>query len=172
MICSHCKKKQASVHYKEIIEDNINVIHLCVECAEKKEKSDYAAITPLSSSHNHEKLSALSSSLFEQGETKKATSKSIKCPECDQSLQNIQEKGRLGCPHCYTTFAEALEPLLKKVHGSTQHLGKVPMEKDETFDAKMEVWRLEKQLQKAVDSEDYEKAAQLRDKIKALKEDA
>ena len=76
------------------------------------------------------------------------------------------QAGRLGCPDCYQTFAEALEGLLKTMHKGTRHVGKVPESLRQTRDLSDRLTLLQKKLSKAIEDEDFEEAALLRDQIK------
>jgi protein arginine kinase activator len=92
----------------------------------------------------------------------------LKCPRCGFSQADFKKSGRLGCPDCYKTFAEGLSGLLKTMHKGTRHIGKAPealrASRENTDRLKM----LQKRLAKAIDDENYETAASLRDEIKSL----
>jgi protein arginine kinase activator len=92
----------------------------------------------------------------------------IKCPRCGFSQADFKKSGRLGCPECYQTFAEGLAGLLKTMHKGTRHIGKAPEALRSTRDKADRLKLLQKKLNKAIDSEDFELAAQLRDEIKAM----
>ena len=74
----------------------------------------------------------------------------------------------IGCSDCYKTFALALEPLLRRIHGSSTHIGKIPNRAGGTLSLKQEILNLRKQITKYVEAEEYEQAAVLRDRIKVL----
>lgn len=101
------------------------------------------------------------------------TPKEPQCPECGTSWRSIHEDGLVGCPHCYVTFAEPLQEVMVRLHHNTAHNGKVPRfrEKQERLkehQAKREKHRqemLQRRLETAVGAEDYEEAAQIRDKM-------
>ncbi len=87
------------------------------------------------------------------------------CPECGKKLSEFRDNGKLGCPQCWEAFRENLEPLLKKLHGRASH-----KQKARSLNGKnMRVMALQKKLQEAVDKEEYEQAAKIRDEIKGLK---
>lgn len=88
-----------------------------------------------------------------------------RCPGCNISLVEIRKTGRVGCPACYTTFREHLEPLLQRVHGATRHVGADRASPD----AREELRRLRAALGRAVAEEDYEAAARLRDRIESAR---
>jgi len=91
------------------------------------------------------------------------------CPFCGLTFSDFRETGRLGCPQCYETYAVHLQKLLRRVHGGTQHVGKVYLPPDPTSsDRERRLDALKRRLQRAVDSEDFERAAELRDEIRSL----
>ena len=90
----------------------------------------------------------------------------LKCPACGFTQADFKKAGRLGCPECYKTFAEPLEGLLKTMHKGTRHVGKVPESLRQNRDLTDRLKLLQKKLNKAIDREDFEEAAILRDEIK------
>lgn len=91
-----------------------------------------------------------------------------KCPRCGFSQADFKKSGRLGCPDCYQTFAEGLEGLLRSMHKGTRHTGKVPEGLRQTRDMSERVRTLQQKLAKAIESENFEQAAILRDEIKQV----
>ena len=160
--CQLCKKNVATVHLTEIIKGKKREIHLCEDCAGKKGvafKSTGFSIQDL-----------LSGLVNTQAAQELAKMSQIKCPICGLSYLDFRQHGRLGCATDYTVFKEGLLPLLEKIHGSTEHLGKIPTKSGEAGEAGRELLELRQALKQAVDKEDYEKAAEIRDRIKALEE--
>jgi len=92
----------------------------------------------------------------------------IKCPRCGFTQADFKKSGRLGCPECYKTFAEGLEGLLKTMHKGTRHAGKVPEALRESREQADRLKALQKKLAKAIDDENFEQAAHLRDEIKQI----
>jgi len=90
------------------------------------------------------------------------------CPKCGMSFEEFQSSGKLGCANCYELFQNRLDPLLKRLHGSTRHHGKVPGTIEKERNKSMEIERLREQLDEAIKNEEYEKAAQIRDEIRLL----
>jgi protein arginine kinase activator len=160
--CQICKKNLATVHLTEIIKNKKREIHLCEECAAKKGvafKSHQFSISDL--------LSGLVNS---QAAQEIAKMSQIKCPICGLSYLEFRQHGRLGCATDYTVFKEGLMPLLEKIHGSTEHLGKIPNSSGDTREVSKELLELRQALKRAVDKEDYEKAAEVRDRIRQIEE--
>ena len=175
MLCDECGKNKATVHLTEIVNDLITKLNLCESCAKAKgaEAEQHFGIADL--------LSALSDveqptpAVAGPGGTP-ATSKN-KCAHCGLTYEDFKRVGRLGCGECYKTFRTSLAPLLKRIHGANQHLGKSP--DPSSVDAQKAVSKRAQELEqaktdlaKAVKGEDFEVAATLRDKIKFLEKKA
>ena len=91
------------------------------------------------------------------------------CPNCGLTIADFKRTGRLGCARCYATFDVSLRGLLRKLHGGTQHSGKVYLPPDPTeTDRTARVVGLRRSLSRAVEAEDFERAAALRDQIRRL----
>jgi protein arginine kinase activator len=91
-----------------------------------------------------------------------------KCPQCGFTHADFKKSGRLGCSECYKTFSEGLGSLLKSMHKGTRHVGKVPENLRTKRDLADQMNSLQKKLAKAIETESFEQAAQLRDEIKQL----
>lgn len=161
MLCDVCGKNPATVHLTEIINDQMNELHLCEQCAHQKSmKMDQQF-----------GLSELLGGMVEfdkPAKEEKEAAVSVKCANCGLTYAEFKKIGRLGCSDCYTTFKKYLGPLLKKIHGSIIHFGKSPFKVARVTDKKTDLQVLRNQLQKAIDTEAFEEAAKVRDKIKEL----
>jgi protein arginine kinase activator len=94
--------------------------------------------------------------------------KVVRCDVCGMSFEDFRKTGKLGCGNCYSVFRENLNPILRRIHGSTEHTGKVPGRVSICMKTTNELGKLRAELTAAISSEEYEKAAELRDKIKDL----
>lgn len=175
MVCDSCKKKKATVHLTEIVDGKTAEMHLCEECA--KERS-----LQMEQQFGLADLLAGLSDFGKQVKTEEKTR--LQCTNCGLSYEDFRKFGRLGCSECYSAFRGHLSSLLKKIHGSSHHLGKKPVGrpfvktigvaktdtanalKAETIEETLE--ELKTKLQEAVLAEDFETAAFLRDKIRHL----
>ena len=92
----------------------------------------------------------------------------LECSTCGFTQVDFKKTGRLGCSTCYTVFSEPLEGMLKQMHKGTQHIGKVPKALRAQLDISKQQDQLNEQLQKAIEMENYEEAARLRDHLKEL----
>ena len=98
----------------------------------------------------------------------KAHAAQKKCPSCSASYSEITEGGRVGCPVCYSFFASELSPLISSVHGSGEHVGSVPSRHRAKKERGERLKKLKEELREAVEHENFEHAAALRDEIRAL----
>ena len=159
MLCDLCSKNQATVHLTEIIDEQMSELHLCEECARKKSvqmEQQFGLADLLAGLAEFEK----------PDEAVEATR--LKCSNCGLSYQEFKRIGRLGCSECYSSFKKYLMPLLKRIHGSIQHLGKSPYKLVTKTKKKLDLSELRKMLHSAIEKEEFEEAARLRDKIREL----
>jgi protein arginine kinase activator len=157
MLCCICKEKEATVHLTQIAGDKMQKVDLCEECAKNKGVND-----PAGFSLADLLLGLGASQELEQG----AGGSEVKCIKCGFTQADFKKAGRLGCAECYTTFAEGLEGLLKTMHKGIRHIGKVPQFLQQNKDLTERLKTLRKKLDKAVEEENFEQAALLRDEIK------
>ncbi len=164
MKCQICKKAEASIHVTNMVGDKVKKLHLCRKCAEEK-GYDYIK---KSNFKMGDLLSGLVSSSHKSAEKKEG----LVCPNCGLSFSEFERVSRLGCSECYRFFQIQLPPLLRSIHGDTRHVGKFPKRMGKRLELKRSIDRLRNELDRAVEVEDYEKAAELRDRINDLKEKA
>lgn len=163
MQCQVCKKAQAKVHYTQIHDNQVKKVDLCDACAKENGINDPAAF-------------ALADLVLGLGASQKieevttTTGAEVACKNCGFTQTDLKKTGRLGCSDCYTTFAEALDSLLKNMHKGTRHRGKVPPIARRALDLEAHVRQLEADLKAAVAREDFESAASLRDAIKTTRQ--
>jgi len=159
MLCDICNKNPATVHLTEIVDDQMTELHLCEECARQK-------------SIQMEQQFGLSDLLAGLAEFEKPALQKeavlLKCSNCDLTYTDFKKIGRLGCSECYSTFKKYLGPLLKRIHGSSLHLGKSPLKVTKALKKKIDLSSLRYELQKAIEREAFEEAAKIRDQIREL----
>ncbi len=157
MLCSICKEKEATVHLTNIAGDKMQKVDLCEGCAKSKGMNDPTAFS-------------LADQMFGLGAALEIEPAGggplVKCSACGFTQADFKKAGRLGCPECYKTFAEPLEGLLKTMHKGTRHVGKVPETQRQTRDFTDRIKLLQRKLSKAIEREDFEEAALVRDEIK------
>lgn len=163
MKCTRCNAKEATVFYREIINGKETKYALCSECASKMEKENGSFFADSLSSNL---LGSLFSGVAPKIQPKKAEKK---CSLCGATFRQLAESGKVGCPTCYTSFREELAPTLKRLHGAAVHRGRAPRKFQAKRTAMEKIAELESALKKAIESEEYEEAAKLRDQIRDLR---
>ncbi len=172
MLCEICGKNQATIHIQELINSKKKVLHICKVCAEGKE----AAKEMLSGIDLAQLMLNISSELpgpaIQKDESAKtAESPPMKCPSCGWDIVRFTNAGRLGCSDCFKTFRPILDQAIRNMHKGCMHVGKKPgSAKGASRDRMSQVVALQKKLEDHVRREEYEKAAQTRDKIARLKD--
>jgi len=162
MVCDNCGSQDAVIHLTQIVDNEMKTLHLCEKCAAEKglETSTVPENFPLSD--------LLAQMGGEEPSTPEATGAQA-CSFCNLTFREFRDSGRLGCPHCWSTFEGRLRGLLRRIHGGTQHLGKVYLSPDPTVsEREKRLDGLRRKLQRAVELEDFERAAELRDEIREL----
>ncbi|UCE48565.1 MAG: UvrB/UvrC motif-containing protein [Phycisphaerales bacterium] len=160
MQCQICNKNDATIHLTEISGGARTEIHVCESCAVEQDIAVKSHI-PI-----NELLSNLLASQPTDEEISGATEQEVVCPNCGFTLAQFQKEGTLGCPADYEVFEKMLRPLIEKAHdGRTTHVGKIPSSTPLDTKEQMQLLNLRQRLEAAVQSEDYELAAKLRDEI-------
>lgn len=158
MLCQRCKKNTATVHLTDIVKNEKRERHLCEKCA-AEEGVTVKQQVPINE--------LLANFVMEQSGARELAK--LTCPECGTSFLEFRNSGLLGCPGDYDAFAKALVPLLERAHeGASQHKGKSPGRGGVDREKQRQMTVLQRQLAEAVENEDYELAAELRDRMKAL----
>jgi protein arginine kinase activator len=165
MQCQSCKQNTATIHLTEIVDGRRNETHLCESCAQQQGVTVKAQI-PL-----NELLGSLLAAHPETGSAIPQTPEQS-CPHCGMTFEKFRQSSLLGCPYDYEVFNKQLAPLIEKSHaGHTEHRGKIPARTPADERKQLELLRLRQELEAALKAEDYEVAAELRDKIKQITED-
>ena len=159
MLCEICKKNQANVHMVKIINGVKEEISVCDDCAKKTDGFE----TPFSF---QSLLSGIMDYINSQSITDEASE--LICKNCGNSYTDFKEKGLLGCDRCYSNFSSTLTPIVKRVQGNIEHVGKIPKRAGKDLVEKRKIMTLKEELKKAIEIEEYEKAAELRDKIREM----
>ncbi len=167
MICQACGKRNATTHVKTIVNGKLTQYHLCSECAAKQ------GFNSLLGGWNFS-FGNLLSGLMGGAET---DSEVQRCKKCGTSFEEIAKTGKIGCAECYNTFRHQLLPVIQRIHGTALHKGKRPgssamcvSEGPSQIVAVQSTELDEKKrlLQKAIEEQEFERAAVLRDEIKEM----
>jgi protein arginine kinase activator len=161
MICDICGIREATIKFTQVINKKKSEMNICKVCAEEQGLSNPLAGFP-------KIIGGLILGIMgELPDKVKRERIDLKCEYCQLSWNEFQDKGLLGCGHCYESFTEPLKKLLRKMHGSNKHIGNRPAGQRITGTAD-ELERLRKELKGAIKSENYEHAAKLRDRIRDI----
>lgn len=161
MLCQKCGKNEATTHLKRIINGEKTETHLCSHCASSMGYESVFSGFGLN-------IGDLFSGFFGDVPVSQLSNRVIRCEKCGCSFDDIAKSGMLGCAQCYTTFFDKLQPSIKRIHGNTTHQGKFPHGVGEDVKKANTIAELKAQLNRAIEEQNFEKAAQLRDQIKEL----
>lgn len=170
MQCERCNKKKATVFYRENIGGRVKALRLCGDCADLLEQA--GELEDMSTS-----LTGVLSPLFFVDEgalflplhaPSPARGTARKCPSCGVSFSELSGSGKAGCGTCYAVFSEELAETLHSLHGRAEHRGRVTAGHRARQELSERLAGLRQQLKEAVAAEEFERAAGLRDEIRAL----
>ena len=166
MMCEDCGANPAVFHFVTITNDEKTERNLCPACMNKYKKN-----LP---GFDIKNLAGILNNLIEGKKTGSKKEEidpetaAITCQQCGMTYGEFRKCGMLGCAQCYKAFHDPMNALLQRIHGNTQHAGRIPDGEHSGTSIRMNIDRLKVQLQKAVAAEEYEQAAKLRDAIRAL----
>ena len=165
MLCDNCKERDAVINLTQVEHDSKVTLHLCEQCAQQKgvETGGSVLQSPLGGFIKAMGKGGAGAALLP------TPADGVRCSACGGTLKDFRESGRLGCDHCYVAFDFHLRDLLRRLHGSSQHVGERyagPGAAD--ADPKGQLVELRAQLRRAVENENFELAAELRDRIRVL----
>lgn len=160
MICNLCGKHNATIYFKGLVNGQAIKLHLCEGCAKKK-----GMMFPFGKSIFS--LGDMIAGLAQKSASASALS-GLQCPLCGLHYAEFKQSSQMGCSRCYATFASVLGPLLQRLHGHTQHVGKTAASNVRGAEPLQELSRLKLELRNALKAEQYESAAVLRDQIRSL----
>lgn len=168
MKCEECHERPATLHLTKVINENKTEIHVCERCAKEKgyiSHDEYAYSI-------HDLLSGLfnfDSSFSKQQSHSQEENGALKCPKCGMTYHQFTQLGKFGCASCYYTFTDNLNPIFRRVHsGNTTHDGKIPKRRGTDLKQKRLIQGCKEKLQQLIQTEAFEEAAKMRDKIKEL----
>ena len=168
MLCDNCKERDAIINLTQVEHDSKVTLHLCEQCAQKKGVETGGAV--LKSPLGNFLGAVVKGGGGGAGALVPAAGDALRCPACGSTLRDFRDSGRLGCDQCYASFDSHLRDLLRRLHGSSQHVGEryeAPGERGGD-DPRSRLLELKAQLRRAVEGENFELAAELRDRIRVL----
>lgn len=154
MLCESCNQREATTVIKQSINGTMKKLHLCPYCANSMLFSNFFSDFSMND-------------LFAKSSPQSPRNKKS-CPSCGTTLNEIIKTGKIGCAHCYETFSEELARSIEKIHGKSMHTGKVPHSAAGSIRRKNLLTEYKMELNRMIAEQEFEKAAEIRDKIKEL----
>lgn len=161
MLCEKCGKRQANTVYQENINGCVTTMHLCEDCAPEINVGSLFA-------DMYKGWESVMGSFFGTSQPMIGAKDTDFCPTCSSRLSDFSNGGRIGCADCYSHFREGLLPSVHRIHGKTNHVGKIPASAGESVKMRRELTELKTSLSKAIEEQNFEEAAKLRDKINEI----
>jgi protein arginine kinase activator len=159
-VCDSCHERDAVVNLTTIENNAVRQLHLCEQCAAAQGVETTVA-TP-----KHPLGTFLEAV---QKQSMPASTEAGKCPFCGLTMKDFRDTGRMGCSSCYTTFEGSMRELLRRVHGGPRHIGRsYHAPKEEILAKAGTLGELREKLRRAIEQEQFEAAAELRDRIRVL----
>jgi protein arginine kinase activator len=160
MLCDSCRERDAVVNLTRVVNNNVVMLHLCEQCA-----ADQGVETTVSTP-KHPLGDLLQTA---QLQVAAAGTDGNRCTFCGTTMADFRSTGRWGCSQCYTTFEQGMRDLLRRVHGSSRHLGRAyRAPQGEELERSAVLGELKDRLRRAIENEQFELAADLRDRIRVL----
>lgn len=165
LLCERCKENKATVHYTEVINGQKKQLHLCEGCAREFQPQGLSFMPQL---NLHDFLGGLMGHSTGKSGLGAASSQARRCDVCNLSEKQFAQQGLLGCGNCYDSFKGTLDSLIRRIHGTNRHTGKLPEKTSGRVKLYREIESMRRQLKQAVEAEEFENAAKLRDSIRDL----
>ena len=156
MLCQQCNQNQATIHITKVVNGQKSQMNMCAECA--KEHGAFAL----------GEVSSLLSGLLGGGSGRAQGAMGLRCSRCGLDYGQFKQTGMLGCAHCYVDFRKQLQPVLQRIHGRLQHEGRIPVNAGEGLQLRRQIEAKRREMQAAIDQEEFERAAALRDELRGL----
>ena len=160
MLCDNCGERDAKVQLTTIVNNEVKLQHLCEQCAAERGVETTVSLPkhPLGA--------------FLQAVQEQAASPSLesgRCTFCGSTMNDFRTSGRWGCARCYTAFEPSMRELLRRVHGNSRHGGHAYQPPQPELDERATILgELKERLRRAIESEQFELAADLRDRIRVM----
>lgn len=162
MICQQCGQRPATVQITQTMNNQKAVVYLCDACAGAKQ--DLILDLPFNMGNL---ITSIMQNVYGMHQTP-TVENNDQCECCGMTFEEFSSNGKFGCANCYEVFGQKIAPIFRRLHGSSNHTGKVPLSLNKQISAKIEIDALKAELNDAVSREEYEKAAELRDRIRLL----
>ena len=160
MLCDQCGERDAVVHLTTIVNNEVRQQHLCERCAAERgvETTLKTPKHPLG-----DFLHAV------QQQVAPSSADNVRCSFCGATMNDFRQTGRWGCARCYSAFESSMRELLRRVHGNSKHAGVAYDAPQPALDERATILgELKDRLRRAIESEQFELAADLRDRIRVM----
>ncbi len=172
MICKNCGKNNAEIYYKQTVNGQTQEYALCSKCAEELQKSGKLNLKfptlfdDMDFGFKIEGLDDLFGIHYDKKRPQIAEKK--KCTLCSSTFDDLVKNGRVGCAECYKVFSEELKRTVEGIHGKAKYVGKRPKKFEKLQTKEDKIKALKKELDFAIEKQEFEKAAELRDEIRSI----
>jgi len=163
MLCDDCRKRPATIRITTVAGNDKVEKNVCEKCAQAACELDFGFNESFT-------VQDFLKGMFSQPYAESAVRAGPACPGCGLTFAGFSRAGKIGCGECYSAFADRLEAMVRRIHGPGGHTGKVPGRRGGLFEIGRRTRQLRKELEEAVQREEYEQAARLRDEIRALEQ--
>jgi protein arginine kinase activator len=161
MKCQNCEA-EATIYFKEVVDGQLREIHLCENCAAEKGFHLMIEQNKLSIANQ---FIWMAENLYPESAAKVGQ---VQCPTCGLRYSQFARSGRLGCADCYTAFSVQMRQILRRVHGAIRHKGKGPGQSEDAVQHRRQLETMREELNRAIEREEFETAARLRDQIREM----
>lgn len=177
MLCQECRFRPASVKITTIVDNQKADVHLCDQCASVRGELEFSAEGSVSLGEMlaallHHQMGATKQAAGDSGDIGGGSQAAARCPTCGLTYERFSSQGKLGCSECFKHFERQLRSVLRHLHGSTRHAGRSPRRAQRFLRLQRDLRDLRAALDQAVSEERFERAAEIRDQIKLLEQQA
>lgn len=162
MKCQSCGERPAVIHFKEVVDGRSQEMHLCESCADDK---GFHLVIEQNKLSLVNQFVWMAENLYPESAAKVGA---VQCERCGIRFSTFARTGRLGCPKCYEAFASQMPTILRRIHGATRHKGRGPAGLPPATSGERTVERLRIELARAIEREEFERAAEIRDDLRQL----
>ncbi len=161
MLCENCKEREGVFTVTSVVGGEKREVFLCEKCAAERGVQPEPTPPP--------QIGQLLQKLHQQPSLVGVARDQARCDFCSATLGDFRATGRLGCPRCYAAFETSLRDLLRRVHGSARHTGRqYDLPRRDELERQTQVGELRAQLKRAIEAEQFELAADIRDRLRVL----
>lgn len=167
-MCERCNKYQANVHIVKVFDGIKKELNICEKCAKELGEFNLNSILDVENTFSLNILGGLIEYFNNNQPSSVIKINDSECPKCKTTYAEFKGSGFLGCEECYNQFVKILSIFIKRVQSGIEHNGKIPHRCGEVVIKRKELNELKDRLQRSILSEEYEKAAEIRDQIKKI----